>query len=62
MDPATISLGIQAAAFLLQTVQQYTNGEITQEQAHAQFTSSQSNLIAAIAAFEAAKQPSESGS
>ena len=57
MDPETIAMGVTAAVDLLQTVQQYSNGAITQDQAHAQFLAAQANLASAIAQFQAAGQP-----
>jgi hypothetical protein len=56
MDPATIALGVTVIADIAQSIQQYSNGQITQEQAHAQFLASFDNLKSAIAQFEAAGQ------
>jgi hypothetical protein len=55
MDPATIAMGVTALVDLTQTLQQYSNGTITQDQAHAQFLAAHANLAAAVAQFQNAK-------
>ena len=48
-------MGVTAAADILQTIQQYSNGTITQDQAHAQFVAAQANLLSAVQQFQNAK-------
>ena len=57
MDPATIAMGVTAAADILQTIQQYSQGQITQEQAHAQFLAAHANLESAVQQFKNAGKP-----
>jgi hypothetical protein len=54
MDPATLAIGVGLIADVVQTMQQYQGGTITQEQAHAQFLAAFDNLKTAISQFEAA--------
>lgn len=58
MDPATIAMGVTALVDLTQTLQQYSNGTITQEQAHQQFLTAHANLASAVAQFQGAKPAS----
>lgn len=55
MDPATIAMGVTALVDLTQTLQQYSQGQITQEQAHQQFLAAHQNLASAVAQFQNAK-------
>ncbi len=57
MDPTTIAIAADLAATAIQTIQQYSNGTITQEQAHQQLVDAASSLSSAIDAFNAAKAP-----
>ena len=59
MDPATIVMGVEALSAIATTLSQYTAGIITAEQAHQNYIDACKNVAGAIAAFEAAKQPSE---
>lgn len=58
LNPETIAMGVTAAADILQAVQQYSQGTITQEQAHAQFVAAHANLEAAVQQFQNAKPAS----
>ncbi len=55
MDPVTLAMGITAIADIAQTIQQYSNGTITQAQAHQQLIDAFGNVQSSIAQFEAAK-------
>ena len=48
-------MGVTALVDLTQTLQQYSQGTITQEQAHAQFLAAHQNLATAVAQFQNAK-------
>lgn len=57
MDAATIVAATQLASLAIETAQQYANGEITQEQAHAQLVAAADQVKAAIEMFNNAGKP-----
>lgn len=59
MDPATIAMAAVAINDISTAIQQYSAGQITQDQAHQQFVAAFGNLQSAIAQFQnAGKAPS----
>lgn len=57
MNPATIAIAATAINDLSQTLLQYSQGQITQEQAHTQLVAAFGNLQLAIQQFETAGKP-----
>lgn len=55
LNPETIAMGVTAIVDITQTLQQYSQGTITQDQAHAQFLAAHANLEAAVQQFQNAK-------
>jgi len=51
MDPVTIATAAELATLAIKTIQQYSSGEITQEQAHEQLVLGAQSLISAIDMF-----------
>lgn len=54
MDPATIAMAAQAINLIATTIQQYSAGTITQEEAHAQLVAAFGNVKSAIDDFNSA--------
>ena len=54
MDPATIVAAAQLADMAISTIQQYSNGQITADEAHQQLVSACANVLSAISSFNAA--------
>lgn len=57
MDPATLAMAITAIADVTKTLQQYSNGTITTDQAHAQFLAAHVSLLTAVVQFQQAGVP-----
>lgn len=61
MDPATLVAATQLASLAINTAQQYANGAITQDQAHAQLVAACGTVLTAIATFNSAKPAAPAG-
>jgi hypothetical protein len=59
MDPATLIAAASAIKLLVETLDQYTQGKITKEQALEVFEGTKKNHTSAWARFNAARGPDE---